>query len=95
MRGKEKKKKEEKEGESGISLLRTVSRKFSRENEERERERDKEIPVGCPLVGRYDLAKRMVSETGRRWICIQMDVNAMDDLRCKRGQLALTLSHIS
>ena len=93
----EKKKKKKKEGESGISLLRTVSRKFSRGNEERkrERERDREIPVGCPLVGRYDLAKRMVSETGRRWICIQMDVNATDDLRCKRGQLALTLSHIS
>lgn len=87
------KKKKKKEGESGISLLRTVSRKFSRGNEERER--DREIPVGCPLVGRYDLAKRMVSETGRRWICIQMDVNATDDLRCKRGQLALTLSHIS
>lgn len=65
------------------------------EGTKRERERDREIPVGCPLVGRYDLAKRMVSETGRRWICIQMDVNAMDDLRCKRGQLALTLSHIS
>lgn len=44
MRGKEKKK-EEKEGESGISLLRTVSRKFSRGNEEREREIERYLLV--------------------------------------------------
>lgn len=44
MRGKEKKK-EEKEGESGISLLRTVSRKFSGGNEEREREIERYLLV--------------------------------------------------
>lgn len=50
----EKKKKKKKEGESGISLLRTVSRKFGRGNKERKRERE---------IERYLLVVRSSEDT--------------------------------
>lgn len=50
------------------------------------------IPVGSAVI-------RSVKRTGigndDPRACIKMDANATGDLRRKRGQLALTLSHIS